>query len=974
MSLTVDVLINACAEDPQLYKEVVEMLPDSIKASLHSGVAMELTREFEETGSVDTLARAIGANELALQSIDTAMPANTREGLLSNMGTLLLRRFEVTGSLSDLERSITLQQQALASLPTSSPMRGAFYNDLSIALLTRFEQKGLVKDLDRAIAAIDETISSASSHSDRSVWLHNKAISLQTRFEQTGSTEDLSEAINALEEALSATPDDGPNRPTLLSSLGNALQREFEWSRSMESIERAIAALRLAVSSTPDGDPHLLGRLGNLGTAFHSRFNRTHLLHDLDEAIQMRTNALNLTPEGHPKRPGHLSMIGNSLHERFLYTGSISDLNEAINVQQEAVSIVTEDIDRGGWFNNLGISLQSRSKKTGSLNDLNDAISAKEQAALLTPKHHPNRTLWLTNLGTALKERFDGYGSQSDLDRAIELNEEALAITTAPPVFKIRAADWASTMLIGRDWDRANRALQAAVKLLPSVSPRTLSQTDRQHSISLFAGITSRAVSVSLQCGDGPYKALQLLELGRGVLANLQLETRSDISVLEDSYPELARKFCNIRDKLDSPEPGIQFEYKTSEDITRKSSNARQALTKQFDELVKAIRLLPGHEQFLRGPSEVEMKSLAEPGPIVAFNVSEIRSDAFIITTRNIRSVELSSLHQSDLKENAARFLTAIQSLWKEDYMEARYEMTSVLEWLWKVAISPCLEILEFAKTPSDQGPWPRVWWVGSGLLNLLPLHAAGLYDGSSNNVMDKVISSYTSTIKALAYARVRQSRIRKDGEQNVLFVGMPSTPDLDSLPSVMKELDAVKNLISSNVSRTLLCPTKKGVLEHLKGIEIVHLACHGVSMMDPSKSMLVLEDWQTSPLTVMDIIYANLQEPHFAYLSACNTASIEDHDLLDESINLVSAMQLAGFPSVVGTLWHATDKYSEEVAKDVYKWMLGEGNKFENLRSAEGLHNAIRQLRQRTRLTPGHVRPGQDDPMIWAPYIHSGI
>ena len=35
------------------------------------------------------------------------------------------------------------------------------------------------------------------------------------------------------------------------------------------------------------------------------------------------------------------------------------------------------------------------------------------------------------------------------------------------------------------------------------------------------------------------YKALQLLELGRGILANLQLEVRSDISVLAVDHPDI---------------------------------------------------------------------------------------------------------------------------------------------------------------------------------------------------------------------------------------------------------------------------------------------------------------------------------------------------------------------------------------------------------------------------------------------------
>ena len=72
-----------------------------------------------------------------------------------------------------------------------------------------------------------------------------------------------------------------------------------------------------------------------------------------------------------------------------------------------------------------------------------------------------------------------------------------------------------------------------------------------------------------------------------------------------------------------------------------KSISERRALFKQFDDLLQYIRSLQGFENFLQGPSESELHSLAEDGPIVVFNVSDIRSDAFLITTDEIRSVHL---------------------------------------------------------------------------------------------------------------------------------------------------------------------------------------------------------------------------------------------------------------------------------------------------------------------------------------------
>ena len=134
-----------------------------------------------------------------------------------------------------------------------------------------------------------------------------------------------------------------------------------------------------------------------------------------------------------------------------------------------------------------------------------------------------------------------------------------------------------------------------------------------------------------------------------------------------------------------------------------------------------------------------------------------------------------------------------------------------------------------------------------------------------------------------------------------------------------------------------------------------------------------MLTDWETTPLTVSDLTALNIPSSQLAFLSACHTANSRDLNLLDESINLSSAILLAGYPSVVGTLWRINDSHASEIATDLYLKLL-DGTRLETQRSAHGLHEATRLLRDRTRRVPGFSKIFPHDPLVWAPYIHLGI
>lgn len=211
-----------------------------------------------------------------------------------------------------------------------------------------------------------------------------------------------------------------------------------------------------------------------------------------------------------------------------------------------------------------------------------------------------------------------------------------------------------------------------------------------------------------------------------------------------------------------------------------------------------------------------------------------------------------------------------------------------LLEWLWDTVSRPSLEALGFNNPVSDDN-WPRVWWIPTGVLSLT-FYAAGYYArGSTETVLDRVMSPYASSVKALRYGRRHVLNGLRPMSNHALLVAMRETPGLTAngtLPFAAAEVGILNDLCRS-LELTPIRPTlrKKDVLKHLQGCRIFHFAGHGQSHpTKPSESCLLLEDWKTNPLTVGDLRDHRLQEnpPFLGYLSACSTEANEADRLAD--------------------------------------------------------------------------------------------
>ena len=742
--------------------------------------------------------------------------------------------------------------------------------------------------------------------------------------EETTSRDDQEDRLDGIlldrfDDIISRVPGDNPIRGQLLSHYAGLKIQEFQRYGRVGDLEEAVCRQSQAVEGTAESDPDLAGRLNNLGIMLQRRFKRTGRMEDLEESIRQAQQAVNITPQDHP------------------------NLAEMLN--------------------NLGSKLQSRFEKMGRMEDLKEAIHRAQQAVDITPQDHPDLASRLNNFG----RRLCLSSQPGHSDQALESFQKSWNCLNGIPFQRVASALQAIRLLKQQShWSEALAIAKQAVHLLPLINNRSLSREDQQDVASRFAGLAADACSLSLQAGDDAFEALELVELGRGVIMGLLIDDRSDISKLEWSHPEKAAAYDQLRSEVSAPMHEME-----NLNMRRSRMIRHGEAVKELDECIHSIRQLPGHQRFLLGPTLDELKGWASEGPIVVVNVTDIRSDAIIATSSGVNSLRLPKLKKTDAMKWIGEDLTTYKTLEEKGKKNKRYGQ--FLSWLWSSCVEVILQTIHNG-TSATPHSLPRIWWIGVGIANYLPFHAAGDHSAkSTENTFHWAISSYTPTIKALAHARGRVLATAKsqNGKAKLLIVTMPETPGEIDLPGVKREMSEIQLVVKSAFSyQSLVQPNAKTVLEQVVQYDLVHFAGHGVSdHVNPFNSGLILQEGKgaakkTDKLTVRQILETNLKRARIAYLSACSTAEHRAVEMVDEVIHLASGFQVAGFSHVIASMWSTDDEVCVEMAGKVYERLKdGYAVQANNGAVAAAVHDSIMEIRAVWRRYP----------LLWAPYVHLG-
>ncbi|MGW0854718.1 hypothetical protein [Streptomyces sp. NPDC002690] len=494
----------------------------------------------------------------------------------------LMRRVEMEARVSlsalarepeQLDRAVAMGEAALAAPRTSWEAEALDRIALAEALSNRFEQRAEPQDVDAAIGhlraaselcdrresadrprlsfreglrrwnrqfpprklAYDTVQWPPMDEFMRSQLLCRLAVAYHTRFQALGAVADLQRAVIAIEqaEALSRTlmwavstnsSGYGKHRGVVLSQLAAVLVIRYENFRDPQDIVRAHWYLKDADRLMPRRDEESAGLARN----------RVH-------ALVLQAEALS--------RPG--------------------DLDKA-----EAVLRRRQPRDPG-WLPQIQIALV-RSELSGTAEGLDTAVHLVEsRLADADPTEAPDLLRWLGVLLWQWAEVEEAHPTRPDVDAASPSSSATglwrrsadawrrLAMLESAPAWRRLAAASLWTQF-GRHSGAgpAERAESSslAVRLLPTTAWRGLDRPDQEILLTAGGGGLATTAAAAQLDAERPEHALELLELGRGVLWSQKLDADTDLHVLREHSEELAARLTSTRlllERTTSPLPHV---------------------------------------------------------------------------------------------------------------------------------------------------------------------------------------------------------------------------------------------------------------------------------------------------------------------------------------------------------------------------------------------------------------------------------
>jgi CHAT domain-containing protein len=345
--------------------------------------------------------------------------------------------------------------------------------------------------------------------------------------------------------------------------------------------------------------------------------------------------------------------------------------------------------------------------------------------------------------------------------------------------------------------------------------------------------------------------------------------------------------------------------------------------------------------------------------------IGEEHSYVTLVFAGRLQVFEL-PLNAEDLRAQVSQFREAIKTIGAKEI-----DHTSALEWLSARLLHPIAD-----RIPDGS----LLVVVPHGPMHYLPLGALKLPN-------DKYLIEEHAIVVLPALGLLKKCRENNRKRLNtMLAMGNPVSGLglFPPLPHAESEVRALTKLYGQD-ARMLTGDqaTESAVIGLLPDFDILHFATQGkLDPQSPSNGALLFAtgDGFDGRLTVREIRELRLRA-NLVVLSACETSTgaLRPGRLVspgDDIVGLCRAFITAGVPSVVCSLWQATDESTSQTMHDFHQHLRAGKNKAQALRAAQ-----VTMMAKRVRLriddrngesTQKKVVSG-DHPFFWAPFVLFG-
>jgi tetratricopeptide (TPR) repeat protein len=688
-------------------------------ATLGDGLQARFTR----LGNSSDLENAIVARRRAVELTLDEHPFQPY--YLADLGASLYQRFELLDNAADLDDSITVHRKTvdLADASFSAGSRARFLSNLAYVLRARVNRLADLVDLEDAIVARRGAIDLALGDTMKAESLAELRELLQTRFERLGNALDLDSAVAAQREALAlVAQNDHERRAGYLNDLSYSLAHRFGRFGHLADIDEAISAAREAVALTPRDHTHLPAYMKNLAAWLKWRFDHTLVYTDFADAVTALRHAVVLAPLGGHQRADYIGRLMDleesaplSARRRLGPSDDAIDMEEIIVPQRAAVHQLDDSHPKKIYrLHELGLSLRAQFRKLKDAADIDESVAVLRRAVELTPAGHPKKFYLFISLGESLDVRFHHLSTDTDYDEAINAFLAAAGQDAAAPSHRVRVARWCARLCWGkfhsRNADMIAYLLQVyeiALPLIPQAASLGSTMTQRFDELTDRDNIGRAAASIAIRTGQLA-RAVEWLEVGRGVVWNQVLQLRSPVDELHALYPDLAenlRRISRVLDGLSDNSQNQPAENPTAVSSKDAEQPRNRALLAEYQDVLGQIRALPGFAHFLQ-PKTLADFSLPHDGPVVMINIYErVGADALIVfAVDHIVRVPLPKLTDALAEKIYVNLSFALLQAGVRDRAMRQQEprlspykklMTWVLERLWTLAVEPVIQVIE---------------------------------------------------------------------------------------------------------------------------------------------------------------------------------------------------------------------------------------------------------------------------------------